>query len=225
MKSETNVCFRVVAYGTSLALGCVLTYVCVMSGFDWHYLLWSRSHASLVAFLSLGPVVGMIVPIFVPLGLLISYQLTRNSKTLRWFTLLATAALIGFCLSTFIKLFTGRTQPDLHNMTVDISHAFHFGFMHHGFFWGWPSSHTTVAFAMSVAVVVLLYRTRARTRRTLAMSILLMFYALYIGLSVSITIHWFSDFLMGVILGTIIGIEVGNHVCCSEIHVHNSIDE
>ena len=34
-------------------------------------------------------------------------------------------------------------------------------------------------------------------------------YALYIGLGASVGFHWFSDFLAGVILGSIIGISVG----------------
>ena len=34
-------------------------------------------------------------------------------------------------------------------------------------------------------------------------------YALYIGLGVSMTIHWFSDFVAGAILGTVIGVVVG----------------
>ena len=34
-------------------------------------------------------------------------------------------------------------------------------------------------------------------------------YALYIGLGVSMTIHWFSDFSAGAIIGTAIGTVVG----------------
>ena len=34
-------------------------------------------------------------------------------------------------------------------------------------------------------------------------------YALYIGLGVSVSIHWFSDFVAGAILGTLIGVIVG----------------
>jgi hypothetical protein len=34
-------------------------------------------------------------------------------------------------------------------------------------------------------------------------------YALYIGLGVSMTIHWFSDFSAGAVLGTAIGTVVG----------------
>jgi hypothetical protein len=34
-------------------------------------------------------------------------------------------------------------------------------------------------------------------------------YALYIGIGVSMTIHWFSDFAAGAIIGTAIGTVVG----------------
>ena len=34
-------------------------------------------------------------------------------------------------------------------------------------------------------------------------------YVLYVGLGVAISIHWFSDFAAGIILGSIIGIVVG----------------
>ena len=34
-------------------------------------------------------------------------------------------------------------------------------------------------------------------------------YALYIGIGVSMTIHWFSDFAAGAIVGSVIGTVVG----------------
>jgi len=37
----------------------------------------------------------------------------------------------------------------------DISHQFQLGFLRHGVFWGWPSSHTTIAFAMVLVIWVL----------------------------------------------------------------------
>ena len=33
-------------------------------------------------------------------------------------------------------------------------------------------------------------------------------YALYIGIGVSMTIHWFSDFVAGALIGTIVGVVV-----------------
>jgi hypothetical protein len=34
-------------------------------------------------------------------------------------------------------------------------------------------------------------------------------YAFYIGLGVSVTIHWFSEFVAGAIIGSVIGTVVG----------------
>jgi F0F1-type ATP synthase assembly protein I len=34
-------------------------------------------------------------------------------------------------------------------------------------------------------------------------------YALYIGVGVSMTIHWFSDFVAGTLIGTAIGTTIG----------------
>ena len=44
-------------------------------------------------------------------------------------------------------------------------------------------------------------------------------YALYIGLGVSMTIHWISDFLAGAIIGTVIGAVVGRSFMCSQMYL------
>jgi hypothetical protein len=36
-----------------------------------------------------------------------------------------------------------------------------------------------------------------------------LFYACYVGLGVSMTIHWFSDFVAGAIIGSVVGEVVG----------------
>ena len=41
-------------------------------------------------------------------------------------------------------------------------------------------------------------------------------YALYVGFGVSMTIHWFSDFVAGAILGTVIGVVVGKSFSLSQ---------
>jgi membrane-associated phospholipid phosphatase len=87
-------------------------------------------------------------------------------------------------------------------MGPDISHVFRFGFLRGGVFWGWPSSHTTIAFAMAVTIFTLLPKQRWAGYLALA-------YALYVGLGVSVTIHWFSDFVAGAIIGSVIGVIVG----------------
>ena len=108
---------------------------------------------------------------------------------------------IGALVAAAYKAITGRAHPS-HGVGADVSHIFQFGFLRGGVFWGWPSSHTTIAFAMAVT----LFRLFPKQRWLGCVAIT---YALYIGLGVSMTIHWFSDFSAGAIIGTAIGTVVG----------------
>ena len=112
------------------------------------------------------------------------------------------AGILGLAVSSFYKVFTGRVGPMHSAINTDLTHMFRFGILRGGAFQGWPSSHTSVAFAMSVALITLLPENKVVKYSALI-------YAIYIGLGVSTTIHWFSDFAAGVILGTIIGVTVG----------------
>ena len=85
---------------------------------------------------------------------------------------------------------------------VDSSHGFQFGLLKGGIFWGWPSSHTTVTFAMTLCLITLYPKNKIFVFFALL-------YALYIGLGVSVTIHWFSEFVAGAIIGSVIGTVVG----------------
>lgn len=42
-------------------------------------------------------------------------------------------------------------------------------------------------------------------------------YAFYVGLGVSMTIHWFSDFVAGALVGTVIGVVVGTSFSRSQM--------
>jgi membrane-associated phospholipid phosphatase len=114
------------------------------------------------------------------------------------------AAIIGLIISSAYKFFTGRMQPPrlLAISTPDISAGFRFGLFRGGVFWGWPSSHTTVAFAAAVALFTLYPENKT-------VKILALLVAFYIGIGVSVSIHWFSDFAAGVIIGSVIGLVVG----------------
>ncbi len=100
-----------------------------------------------------------------------------------------------------MKAMTGRAHP-AHGVGADLSHVFRFGLLRGGVFWGWPSSHTAIAFASAVTVFKLF--PRQKWLGYLAIS-----YACYIGLGVSMTIHWFSDFIAGALIGTVAGTVVG----------------
>jgi membrane-associated phospholipid phosphatase len=97
-----------------------------------------------------------------------------------------------------------------HGVGADLSHLFQFGFLRGGVFWGWPSSHTTIAFAMAATIFRLFPKQRW-------LGCVAITYAFYIGIGVSMTIHWFSDFLAGAIIGTVIGAVVGKSFLRSQM--------
>ena len=178
-----------------------LTFILVRSGFDWWYFSVTRSPV-LREWMFPSAVIGGLVPLALPLSLIVSGYINSHAKISLTGWALGQAALIGSLLSSTYKAFTGRMHPE-HFIGADISHDFRFGWLRGGVFWGWPSSHTTIAFAMAVTVFTLFPKRRWLGRLAIA-------YAFYIGLGVSMTIHWFSDFAAGAILGTIIGRVVGN---------------
>jgi len=176
-----------------------LTYILVRSGFDWWYFEATRSSTLLLLTLP-AAVIGFFVPIILPVALYIFGEFWRDVKIKNSGSAVAQAGIIAWLVSSTYKAFTGRIQPEFitHTSTLDISREFNFGFFQHGIFWGWPSSHTAVAFAGTVALV-LLYPHK-KIMRSLAL-----LYAIYIGLAVSVSIHWFSDFVAGAIIGTVVG--------------------
>jgi hypothetical protein len=61
---------------------------------------------------------------------------------------------------------------------------------------------TAVAFSMAICLIMLYPRNKVIVFSALV-------YAFYIGFAVSVTIHWFSEFAAGAIIGSVIGITVG----------------
>ena len=178
----------------------LLTVVLVMSDFDWSYFLATRS-PELRAWMWPAVVIGMFLPIYLPLILLAVGYVVRSAKAILTGWAIGQAEIIAALVVIAYKAFTGRAHPE-HHVGQDISHVFHFGFLRGGVFWGWPSSHTTIAFAMAATVFTLCPKQRW-------MGCLAILYALYIGVGVSMTIHWFSDFIAGAIIGSVIGTVVG----------------
>lgn len=183
-------------------LAIAITYTLLYSGFDWLYFTSVRS-ATLHTFLFPAVIVGFFAPIIIPIVLVLagSFRKRKTMYVTGW--ALVQAASLGWVISSLYKVFTGRVEPNVHNLLIDGSHGFHFGFFQHGIFWGWPSSHTTVAFAMSIALLFLL---PAKARFAKAGVLI---YAFYIAFGVSLSIHWFSDAVAGAIIGSVIGMVVG----------------
>jgi membrane-associated phospholipid phosphatase len=184
-----------------------LTLLFVLSGFDWFYFNATRSPLLWDLMIPSAPL-GALVPLMLPLVLILSGFITSRARMSQTGWAIGQAELIGSLVSSTYKAFTGRVHPE-HIAGVDLSHDFRFGFLRGGVFWGWPSSHTTIAFAMAAMVFTLFPKQRWLGGLALA-------YALYIGLGVSMTIHWFSDFAAGAILGCVIGVVVGKQFALSD---------
>lgn len=184
------------------ALVIVLTYILVVSSFDWKYFVFFNG-STLQTVLFSAAVLGGLLPIFLPIAFYLVGKVKNNARLQNIAYAVVQAEFFGWFVSAFYKAFTGRIQPPLHSMSlVDISRDFQFGFLQHGIFWGWPSSHTTIAFSIAVALFVLY-------PKNWAVRIFSLLFALYIGIGVSMSIHWFSDFVAGAILGSLIGFVVG----------------
>jgi len=178
----------------------LLTFILVTSGFDWRYFLATRN-PTLRSWLWPAVHIGGLLPIVLPLILFALGIIARNAMAVLAGWAVGQAALLGSLVSSAYKAVTGRVHP-AHSVGADISHAFHFGFLRGGVFWGWPSSHTTIAFAMAVTVFTLYPKQRWP-------GFVAILYAFYVGIGVSMTIHWFSDFVAGAIIGSVIGAVVG----------------
>ncbi len=183
-----------------------LTIVLVTSGFDWLY--FSATRARIFRLWAWPAIrIGGELPILLPFALLVIGLVFRNVRWNLCGAAVAQAVILGSLISSTYKAFTGRVHP-LREIGADISRDFRFGFWRGGVFWGWPSSHTTIAFAMAVTIYMLFPKQRWMGWTAIA-------YALYVGLSVSVTIHWFSDFVAGAIIGSAIGVVAGRSFCAS----------
>jgi membrane-associated phospholipid phosphatase len=189
------------------AVAIILTFILVTSGLDRLYFLATRA-PNLRPWTFPAVRVGGLLPIVLPFILLAIGILAGSARIRLTGWAIGQAELIGALVAAIYKAFTGRVHPP-HGAGTDLSHVFRFGVLRGGVFWGWPSSHTTVAFAMAVTIFTLW----PKQRWLGTMAIL---YALYVGIGVSTTIHWCSDFLAGTIFGTAIGMVVGKSFLLSQ---------
>jgi membrane-associated phospholipid phosphatase len=196
-------------------LAIILTYIIVISNFDWLYFTFPKA-SFLRSFVSPAVRLGGLLPIIVPFELYVIGTIGKDSRTVNTAYALGQAAIIGLVVAAFYKAFTGRVHPPRLNMqnAIDISREFRFGFLRGGMFWGWPSSHTTIAFAMAVTLLMLYPKNRF-------VKYLAILYAFYIGFGVSIRIHWFSEVVAGAIIGTVIGVTVGRSFAVSSANDTN----
>jgi membrane-associated phospholipid phosphatase len=197
-------------YGINYAAAGLGTWLMIESGVDWE---WNRLavHNKAMAYAgSPAGVIGILVPIGLPLGMYFYGKSKRNSEFQITALALGQAAMQGLLVSSAIKAFTGRRSPEIFDRIIsgemnaeDFSRDFAWGFMKRGVFYGWPSGHTMVAFAMA-AVLAELYPYKT------GLKIGAYSYATLIGLGMSVFGHWASDSVAGALIGLSVGKSVGS---------------
>jgi len=192
-------------YGLNHIVAIAGSYQLVNQGVDWKVYQTSHNHKEILFAGYPGVIVGGILPIALPYYL---YRrgIEKGDKKLQWTSIaLGQAAILGATISSSYKAISGRKapEPDEDGKTEDFSNDFKWGFLERGIFDGWPSGHTTVAFAMATTYTNLY--PEDEYWRWAAMS-----YATWMGLSVSVNIHWFSDAFAGAFMGYAIGKSVAS---------------
>jgi len=170
---------------------------------DWNWYQLSISNDKRIYNIGYPAVyVGWIVPFAVPLSTYIYGRLEKSDDLQITGLALGQAALDGWLISTTMKIFTGRVPPTKLSDGDDIRGDFRFGFLKGGANNGWPSSHTTAAFAMATTLAELY-------PDNMTVKICAFTYASLIGIGVSTNIHWASDAFAGALIGYAIGKTVG----------------
>lgn len=191
--------YQFLPYYICMALG---TLYIVTSGLDFQFLLWAREHTSF-ALLLIADILGY----FLVISFLLYFWFTKKKikafarKRLEIAYLYAIA--MSLFVSSLIKAFTGRESPPHHGdpaTWVDTSTYFHFGFMNESILGGYPSSHTTIFFALAFVTLYLFPKSKYQK----SIQIFSFVVAVYIGLGVTLGFHWFSEFFVGALLGYVI---------------------
>jgi membrane-associated phospholipid phosphatase len=174
------------------------TVACVYSGFDWWYLLFVSNTVPMPV-LFVADILGFVIPI----SLLLYLFCSKKSK--QYFGTYITSVLLALGSTIAIKAFAGRESPPHEHgfisqgdpsVWIDTSHNFNFGFMQEQIVGGFPSSHAAVIFAIAFTTLYL-FPTKKK------LQVLVFFIAFFVALGVTFGFHWFSEFLVGAILGYI----------------------
>lgn len=195
-------------YGANFMLAGLGTKAFIDSGLDWRWRNFSYEHQDL-AYASLCTLyLGYAVPIITPAALYLGGMYIKNEKLQLTGLALVQALAITCSTQSILKFTTGRSSPGIlweyghmpDTRTDDFSGEFNW--FNREIVVGWPSGHTANAFA-AAAVISEMYPDN------LALKIGAFSYAAFIGIGVSISVHWVSEVFAGALIGYAAGKTVG----------------
>ncbi|MHA2029464.1 MAG: phosphatase PAP2 family protein [Candidatus Kariarchaeaceae archaeon] len=185
----------------------------VVNEIDWSYFKFFAKYRYLQILLFPAVPLGGLLPFLLPPVIYLYSKKEEKPQLEPLAYSLTQAAVVGLIWSSIYKALSGRTGPELfEDFDGNYSQEFAFGILRKGVFDGWPSGHTTIAWAM--AVVFYYYRPIEQFRPQFENYEIPTFhkyrkfgflYAAYIGFGVSTNIHWLSDALAGMLIGITVG--------------------
>jgi len=196
-------------HGFNSALMIGGTYALVQTGGDWKFRQFAYDNDWVPNAGAPAVMTGGIGPVLVPLSLYGIGRFNEDSKMQTAGVALMQATIISTALTTGIKALTSRREPhiwgdDRQPRAKDFSDDWKFGFFERVPFDGWPSGHTSAAWAMA-ATLTEFYPDN------IPLAIGLYGYATYMAVGVSTNIHWLSDGWAGALFGYAVGKTVSRH--------------
>ena len=199
-------------------LAIIISIPLIVYGLDWSYFLFFQRYRFLQILLFPAVLFGALVPLILPPAIYL-YSKKENLPYLQPLAYGFTqAAVLGAIWSSIYKGLTGRTGPEIfEEFEGDYSMEFAFGVLRKGVFDGWPSAHTSIAWAL--AVVFFCYRPELSEKKNISLESLPKFlrfrrfgflFAIYVGCGVSTNIHWLSDAIAGLLIGITVGLAVSH---------------
>jgi membrane-associated PAP2 superfamily phosphatase len=192
-------------YGLNSALMVSGTSALIKTGKDWEWNRFAYRHKPITEVGMHAYYIGFAVPFVAPVSIYGLGFALEDSKLQTAGLATAQATIISTAFSSTIKAFTGRKHSDVWDgKDEDYSGDFAFGFMKRSAFAGWPSGHSSSAWAMA-ATLTEFYPDN------IPLAAGLYGYAVYISASASVSFHWLSDVCAGSLFGYTIGKTVGKH--------------
>ncbi|GHT48608.1 hypothetical protein FACS1894102_2000 [Spirochaetia bacterium] len=197
-------------YGSFFIAGTAVTFAFIETGLDWEFRNIMYNNQDIAALGNPALYIGYGVPFILPLALYFSGIRKKNEKLqVAAFAIAQTTLLTAGTMSVF-KMVSGRSIPGIadefdhsrNHSTQDFSGKFDWFNMN--FIAGWPSAHTAQAFATAAALSQIYYDNTA-------VKIAAYSYAAFIGIGVSLNVHWASDVIAGALMGYAIGYTVGRN--------------
>jgi membrane-associated phospholipid phosphatase len=195
-------------YGMNFIGAAAETYVFIETGADWKWRNIMYNNVRLSDCGTPGLYIGYIVPAIAPVIPYVTGRFIKNEKLQITGLALTQSVLLTLVTQSILKTITGRKLPGLvtkldhtrNPQTNDFSGEFNWFTMNP--IGGWPSSHTANAFA-AAAVIAEIYKDN------FILKIAAYSYAVLMGFSVTLDVHWASEAVAGALIGYAIGKTVG----------------